>query len=71
MAMTHSAFIELLGNTGKVAAALGQNETTVSNWKKRVVPWRWRPAVAVLAKDAEVELPDGFLDPAASEGAAQ
>lgn len=64
--MQHAALIKDLGGTGVVAAKLGQNDSTVSNWKKREIPWRFRPAVADLAQGLEVTLPDGFLDPSAA-----
>jgi hypothetical protein len=61
MAMQHAAFIKQLGDTGVVADALGQKHSTVSMWKKREVPWRWRGAVARLAQNAEVAVPENFL----------
>ncbi len=55
--------IDQLGGYRAVASELGQNETTVSNWRARGVPWRWRPVVAQLAKRKKVVLPADFLQP--------
>ena len=58
-----NSLIEKLGNTGKVAAALGVNDSTVSMWKKRGIPWRYRPAVASLALQCGVVVPADFFEP--------
>jgi hypothetical protein len=67
--MAHSKLIKDLGDTGVVAAALGQQDSAVSMWKRRGVPWRWRPALAQMAEAGGVDLPDGFLDPAQERAA--
>lgn len=64
--MQHAAFIESLGDTGAVAAKLGQRDSTISNWKQRSIPWRWRMAIAEIAKKEGVDMPEGFLDPASA-----
>lgn len=60
---THEHLIDRLGGTRAVADALGQNLSTVSMWRQRGVPWRFRPAVANLAKRQKVPLPKAFLEP--------
>lgn len=67
--MAHSKLIVELGGTGAVASALGQQDSAVSMWKRRGVPWRWRPAVAELAEAKGVELPEGFLEQAQERAA--
>lgn len=59
--------IDSLGGTGAVSDHLGVASNAVSNWTKRGVPWRFRPAVAQLAKQKRQPLPDGFLDPASAQ----
>lgn len=59
----HEHLIDRLGGTRAVADALGQNLSTVSMWRVRGVPWRFRPAVANLAKRQKVPLPKAFLEP--------
>lgn len=58
--------IERLGGYKKVAELIGQNETTVANWRARGVPWKWRPRIAALAKQKRVAIPADFLSPEAS-----
>jgi hypothetical protein len=56
--------INALGGDAVLAAKLGiGNYRVVKNWKGRGIPWRWRPAVAKLAKRARVALPTDFLEP--------
>lgn len=52
-----------LGGPSTVAAELGGDVTpkAVSNWGKRGVPWRYRPAVKALADKLGVAVPSGFL----------
>lgn len=57
--------IDALGGTAKVAEITGQSGNTVSNWKERGVPWKWRPMLAQLAAKSKVELPSDFLNPTA------
>lgn len=63
--MGHDAFIEKLGDTGAVASITGQKDSTVSNWKARSIPWRFRPQLAEIAKQRGVDVPEGFLGMAA------
>ena len=58
--------IDDLGGTGSVATELGQKDSTVSMWKTRGIPWRWRPTVAALAKRKGIEIPSDFLSPKAA-----
>lgn len=59
--MTHAEIIDALGGTGALASALGRKDTAVSNWKTNGIPWRWRPAIARMAKDRKMNLPPDFL----------
>ena len=63
----HSDFIDELGGTGAVASLTGQASHTVSNWRQRDIPWRWRAKLAEVASKSGVTLPSGFLDPADEE----
>ncbi len=64
--MAHAQLIEALGGTGRVAGELNLSLSRVSNWKERGIPWKWRYAVAELAKKKCVRLPAGFFEPSAS-----
>ncbi|MSO71370.1 MAG: hypothetical protein EXQ88_05080 [Alphaproteobacteria bacterium] len=59
--MAHRAFIDALGGSHAVADRLGEKLSTVSTWRIRGVPWRHRTALATLARQHRVPLPDGFL----------
>ncbi len=59
----HSTFIRALGDTAAVAKLTGEHLSTVSNWKERGIPWRWRPTIAQAARRKKVALPDDFLEP--------
>ena len=58
--------IDALGGTSAVARSTGQSGNTVSNWKERGVPWKWRPLLAQLAERQNVPVPEDFLDPTAA-----
>lgn len=53
--------IAALGGVTTVAEALELKVSRVSNWGLRGVPWRYRPAIADLAKAKRVKLPPDFL----------
>lgn len=57
-------FIKELGGYRAVASMLGIKPGTASNWghATRAIPWRYRPALARIAQEKGVELPEGFLD---------
>lgn len=55
--------IDRLGGSKAVAEALHQKQNTISMWRIRGVPWRFRPALAALARRQGVSLPRNFLDP--------
>jgi hypothetical protein len=55
--------IKALGGTTAVARALGEKPGVVNNWNERGIPWKWRPAVAELARKNKIELPEGFNPP--------
>lgn len=61
--MTHSEIIDALGGTKALATSLDRDESTVSNWRERGIPWRLRPTIARLAKDKKVMLPPDFMVP--------
>ena len=61
----HDELIKALGGSAEVAKATGQLQSTVSMWRTRGVSWRFRPTIAELARKAKVQLPEGFLEPAA------
>lgn len=61
--MDTSAIIDKLGGTKAVATELTQNDSTISMWRQRGVPWRWRQSIAAMAARKDVALPEGFLSP--------
>lgn len=63
----HSALIDALGGTGFLAKELAQRHNTISTWRTRKVPWRWRPHLARMAGERGIPIPDGFLSPASIE----
>ncbi len=65
--MTHSELIEALGGGTKVAerlsAMVGEpiDREAVYQWRMRdVIPYRWRPHIAGMAKKEGIKLPKGF-----------
>ena len=63
--MEQPNLIDQLGGTRSVADALQQKQSTVSMWKARAVPWRWRAAVQQLAEEKGVAVPADFSGRAA------
>lgn len=69
--MTHEDIIVKLGDTAAVQeavnaelAASGAEPLTLSSvsvWKARGIPWRFRPTIARLARSRNVLLPADFL----------
>lgn len=59
----HASIIKALGGPTAVARSLGDDISTavVWNWTRRGIPWRWRPAVADLAKGRDIATPPDFL----------
>lgn len=57
-------FIEQLGGSGFLANELGLKQSRVTMWRVNGVAWRFRPAVAKIARRKRISLPAGFLDPA-------
>jgi DNA-binding transcriptional regulator YdaS (Cro superfamily) len=57
--------IKELGGAKVVADALNISPGSVANWclADRSIPWRWRFALADVAKARGVVLPHGFLAP--------
>jgi hypothetical protein len=57
-------FIKELGGYRAVAQELDISPGRVANWShpSRQIPWRYRMALARMAREKRVELPDGFLD---------
>lgn len=58
----HKDFLEQLGRTGEIAKQIGVASQTVSKWKVRAIPWRYRAKFVRMAALAGVQLPEGFLD---------
>jgi hypothetical protein len=54
--------IKALGGTKAVAADLKVSDGAVRNWmlEDRSIPWRYRPAMAKVAAERGVPLPDDF-----------
>lgn len=59
--MTDAEIIEALGDSGKVADALGLKQNTVSNWKERGISWHKRAYVRELARKKRIALPSDFM----------
>lgn len=62
----HSQLINALGGTVGTAKRLGHGVTPNMTWNWRTadrIPWRWRPALAAIAKRGKIPLPKGFLEP--------
>jgi len=53
--------IKALGGAAYVAQRLGYEQNRVANWYKRGIPLTDRPAIAALAAESGVQLPDDFL----------
>ena len=68
--MSEPDFITQLGGPKYVGNRVGAEETAVCNWRIRGVPWRHRVAVAALAKEQGIKLPDDFLPSLADAGEA-
>lgn len=54
--MNDKQIIELIGATGVIAEALGQSSETISNWKRRGIPARWKPSILAMAKKQGLEI---------------
>jgi len=57
--------IDALGGVKAVAEHLQTSPGAVANWRLagRDVPWRWRPALAQMAEQHGIAVPEGFLAP--------
>jgi hypothetical protein len=53
--------VDQLGS-GALAKRLGQKHSTVCNWRSRGIPHRWRPAVAQIAAEKNLPIPEDFFD---------
>lgn len=56
--------IDRLGGNKAVADALGVKPNAVANWRLegRQIPWRHRPALARLAVERAIPLPESFWE---------
>lgn len=56
--------IEKLGGAKRVADDLNTTHGAVRNWmlSDRSIPWRYRPALARLAAERAVQLPENFWE---------
>lgn len=74
--MTHASLIEKLGGGTKLATLLQDapgggkvDREAVYKWAKLDrIPWRWRPAVAAVARAQGVAIPDDFIPGVEPEG---
>lgn len=65
----HIALIDSLGGPTAVAEAVSRRlgiappltPQSVSMWKVRGIPWRYRAMLAIMAREDEVSCPPGFL----------
>jgi hypothetical protein len=64
--MNTSRLIDSLGGTGALATVLNENPSTISMWKQRGIPWKWRPTIAQMARERDLDVPDDFLSPSAA-----
>lgn len=69
--MTHADLIDALGGPTTVGRLTGQKQNTVSNWKGRGVPWRWRAKLAAEARKNGVDVPEDFATPSPEPEPAQ
>ncbi len=47
---------------GELAAKLGLDRASINAWVVRNhIPWKYRSQVFLLAREAKIDLPDGFL----------
>ena len=58
-----SDLIDAFGGTQRLADEIRLNRSTVANWRKRGIPWRYRPTIAALATQRRIDLPRDFLHP--------
>lgn len=68
--MSETDLITQLGGAKYIADRLGAEANAVCNWRHRGIPWRHRTAIAALAEEQGVELPDDFLPSLADAGEA-
>ncbi len=54
--MNDKTILEKIGATGAIADALGQSSETISNWKRRGIPARWKPSILAMAKKQGIEI---------------
>lgn len=59
--MTDSDIIDALGGPAALAKLFGLSVAAVSYWKTRGISWEYRPRIAALAQERQVELPPDFL----------
>jgi hypothetical protein len=56
--------IDHLGGSVKLAKRLRlKHAEAVMNWRRRGIPWRWRPRLARMAERVGFQLPKNFLNP--------
>lgn len=62
-----SEFIDRLGGSTKVAAMLSRrmgekvSQQSVTNWRKRGIPHRFRPSMALEGRDRDIGCPPNFI----------
>jgi hypothetical protein len=59
---SHKPIIEALGGPTKLARRLGITVSQTLKWAARgAIAQEWRPAIAELAEEQDVNLPTGFI----------
>lgn len=65
--MPQATFIEKLGGNKAVAELLGKSPGAVAMWRLRnCIPWKYRPALARIAAERAIPLPEDFWEEAAA-----
>ena len=59
---TLKEIIKAFGGSGPLSRELKLPIGTVSIWRIRGIPWKWRPIIADMAKARKIKLPKDFLN---------
>jgi len=55
--------IDALGGNQSVASLLNVRAATVSNWRQRGVPWKFRAQIVAIMRRKRLPVPEGFTQP--------
>jgi len=58
-----SEIIDALGGNQAVAGLLKVRAATVSNWRQRGVPWKFRGQLVAIMRRKRLPVPEGFMVP--------